>query len=153
MWPHRQQPTRLCHPRDSPGKNTGVGCHFFLQCMKVKRESEVAQSCPTLHDPMDGSPPGSSVRGICQARQWNYYLNQLFSSCCFYSLVCRIQITNVSNVFTYFCIRFINLFTWPYVYMPDVNWISIPLSLFSLFCHIVSWHQNIHCKMYVRLGH
>ena len=49
--PHRQQPTRLRHPWDSPGKNTGVGCHFLLQCMKVKSESEVAQSCPTLSDP------------------------------------------------------------------------------------------------------
>ena len=65
--PHRQQPTRLPHPWDSPGKNTGVGCHFLLQCMKVKRESEVAQSCPTLSDPMDCSPPGSSVHGIFQA--------------------------------------------------------------------------------------
>ena len=53
---------------DFPGKNTGVGCHFLLQCMKVKSESEVAQSCPTLSDPMDCSPPGSSVHGIFQAR-------------------------------------------------------------------------------------
>ena len=53
--PHRRQPTRLCHPWDSPGKNTGVGCHFLLQCMKVKSESEVAHSCPTLCDPMDCS--------------------------------------------------------------------------------------------------
>ena len=53
---------------DPPGKNTGVGCHFLLQCMKVKRESEVAQSCPTLRDPMDGSLPGSSVHGIFQVR-------------------------------------------------------------------------------------
>ena len=65
---HRRQPTRLPRPWDSPGKNTGVGCHFLLQCMKVKSESEVAQSCPTLHDPMDCSPPGSSVHGIFQAR-------------------------------------------------------------------------------------
>ena len=64
----RWQPTRLPHPWDSPGKNTGVGCHFLLQCMKVKSESEVAQSCPTLSDPMDCSPPGFSVHGICQAR-------------------------------------------------------------------------------------
>ena len=55
-------------PWDSPGKNTGVGCHFLLQCMKVKSESEVAQSCPTLSDPMDWSPPGSSIHGIFQAR-------------------------------------------------------------------------------------
>ena len=66
--PHRRQPTRLPRPCDSPGKNTGVGCHFLLQCMKVKSQSEVAQSCPTLSDPMDCSPPGSSVHGIFQAR-------------------------------------------------------------------------------------
>ena len=68
VWPHRRQPTRLPHPWDSPGKNTGVGCHFLLQCMKVKSESEVAQSCPTLSDPMVCSLPGSSVHGIFQAR-------------------------------------------------------------------------------------
>ena len=66
--PHRWQPTRLPRPWDSPGKNTGVGCHFLLQCMIVKSESEVAQSCPTLHDPMVCSLPGSSVHGIFQAR-------------------------------------------------------------------------------------
>ena len=65
---HRQQPTRLRHPWDSAGKNTGVGCHCLLKCMKVKSEREVAQSCPTLCDPMDCSPPGSSVHGIFQAR-------------------------------------------------------------------------------------
>ena len=68
MRPHRRQPTRLPRPWDSPGKNTGVGCHFLLQCMKVKRESEVVQSCLTLSDPMDCSLPGSSVHGIFQAR-------------------------------------------------------------------------------------
>ena len=66
--PHRQQPTRLPRPWDSPAKNTGVGCHFLLQCMKVKSESEVAQLCLTLLDTMDCSPLGSSVRGIFQAR-------------------------------------------------------------------------------------
>ena len=65
---HRRQPTRLPRPWDSPGKNTGVGCHVLLQCMKVKSESEVAQSCLTLCDPTDGSPLGSSVPGILQAR-------------------------------------------------------------------------------------
>ena len=64
VQPHRQQPTRFPRPWDSPGKNTGVGCHFLLQCMKVKSESEVAWSCPTLSDPMDCSPPGSSIHGI-----------------------------------------------------------------------------------------
>ena len=66
--PRRRQPTRLPRPWDSPGKNTGVGFHFLLQCMKVKSESEVAQSCPTLSNPMDCSLPGSSVHGIFQAR-------------------------------------------------------------------------------------
>ena len=67
VQPHRRQPTRLPRPWDSPGKNTGVGCHFLLQCMKVKSEREVAQLCPTLHDPMGCSLPGSS-HGIFQAR-------------------------------------------------------------------------------------
>ena len=64
----------LCNPidcsidLDSPGKNTGVGCHFLLQCMKVKSESEVAQSCPNLREPMNCSPPGSSIHGIFQAK-------------------------------------------------------------------------------------
>ena len=68
VQPQRRQPTRLPRPWDSPGKNTGVGCHFLFQCMKVKRESEVAQSSPTLSDPMDRSLPGSSIHGIFQAR-------------------------------------------------------------------------------------
>ena len=71
--PHRWQPTRLPCPWDSPGKNTGVGCHFLPQCMKVKSESEVSQSCPTPSDPMDCSLPGSSIHGIFQARvlEWS----------------------------------------------------------------------------------
>ena len=68
MRPHRWQPTRLPRPWDSPGKNTGVGCHFLLQCMRVKSESEVTQSCLTLSDPVDCSLPGSSVHWIFQAR-------------------------------------------------------------------------------------
>ena len=66
--PHIRQPTRLSRPWDSPGKNTGVGCHFLLQCMKVKRESEVAQSCRTLSDPMDRILPDSPIHGIFQER-------------------------------------------------------------------------------------
>ena len=77
VQPHRWKPTRLPHPWDSPGKNTGVGCHFLLQCMKVKSESEVTQSCPTLSDPMDYSLPGSSVHGVFQARvlEWGAMTN------------------------------------------------------------------------------
>ena len=63
--PHRRQPTRLPH---SPGKNTGVGCHFLLQCMKVESEREVVQSCQTLSDPKDCCLPGSSVHGSFQTR-------------------------------------------------------------------------------------
>ena len=66
--PQRRQPTRLPCPWDSPGKNTGVGCHFLLQCLKVKSESEVTQWSSTFSDPMDCSLPGSSVHGIFQAR-------------------------------------------------------------------------------------
>ena len=80
MQLHRWQPTRLLHPWDSPGKNTGVDCHFLLQCMKVKSKSEVAQSCLTVHDPMDCSPPWGkeklklhykkSLSGTSAAGQW-----------------------------------------------------------------------------------
>ena len=71
--------TTLPGPWDSPGKNTGVGCHFLLQCMKVKSESEVAQSCPTLSYRMDCSLPGSSIHGIFQTKYWSrvpYYMIQ-----------------------------------------------------------------------------
>ena len=70
VQPYRWQPTRLPRPWDSPGKNTGVGCHFLFQCRKVKTESEVAQSCLTLCDPMDCILPGSSIHGIFQARKY-----------------------------------------------------------------------------------
>ena len=83
MRPHRRQPTRLLHPWDSPGKNTGVGCHFLLQCMKVKSENEFTQSCPTPSHPMDCSLPGSSVHEICQARD-----------------VCKNFLSPVSRIFT-----------------------------------------------------
>ena len=87
--PHRRQPTRLPRPWDSPGKNTGASCHFLLQCMKVKSESEVVQSCPTLSDPMDCSLPGSSTHRIFQARvlEWgaiafsDIYLNVVKRVC------------------------------------------------------------------------
>ena len=73
LQPHRWQPTRVPCPWDSPGKNPGVVCHLLLQCRKGKSKSEVTQSCPALHDPMDCSPPGSSVHGIFQARvlEWS----------------------------------------------------------------------------------
>ena len=99
MGLHGWQPTRLHRPWDSPGKNTGVGCHFFLQCMKVKSESEVAQSCPTLSDPMDYSLPGSSVHGIFQARvlEWGAIA---FSS---YGRYRGINHLDFIQSFTYYC--------------------------------------------------
>ena len=80
--PHRWQPTRLRHPWGSPGNNTGVGCHFLLQCMKVKSESEVAQLCPTLRDPMYCSLAGSSVHGIFQARVLEWGAIASFGNSC-----------------------------------------------------------------------
>ena len=85
LRPHRRQPTRLPRPWDSPGKNIGVGCHFLLQRMKVKSESEVAQSCPTLRDPMDCSPPGSSIHGIFQARVLQWVVTAFFIILWFWS--------------------------------------------------------------------
>ena len=92
--PHRQQPTRPRCPWDSPGKNTGVGCHFLLQCMRVKSESEVAQSCLTLSDPMDCSLPGSSVHGIFQVRVLEW-VAIAFSDICVmicYKMLCSVLI-------------------------------------------------------------
>ena len=82
VWPHRRQPTRLPHPWDFPGKNTGVGCHFLFQLMQthlrilqrniVAADAKLSQLCPTLCDPIDGSPPGSPIPGIFQARTLEY---------------------------------------------------------------------------------
>ena len=81
VLPRRRQPTRLRRPWDSPGKNIGVGCRFLLQCMKVKSESEVAQSCPTLSDPMDCSLPGFSLHGIFRARVLEWGCHCLLCFC------------------------------------------------------------------------
>ena len=120
VWPHRRQTTRLCRPWDSPGKNTGVGCHFLLQCMKVESESEVAQSCLTLSDPMDCSLPGSSVHGIFQARvlEWGAMA--------------------FSNLLLLFYSNFLIYYFW-YLLSPRRNWrmqTSQGMVYFSL-----SWYQ------------
>ena len=96
--PHRWQPTRLPRPWDSPGKNSGVGCHFLLQCMKVKSESEVTQSCPTLRDPMDCSPPGSSIHGIFQARALEWGAITFSVSCA----ILKIKIIIICGLLTAF---------------------------------------------------
>ena len=135
MWPHRWKSTRLPCPWDSPGKNTGVGCHFLLQCVKVKSESEVAQSCPTLSDPIDYSLPGSSVHGIFQAGvlEWGAIAFSLFRMlatppnlvsatnirCLFSTLSCGSLIKYLYKSFP------INIFFW----FPDclgvLNWVHI----------------------------
>ena len=101
--PHRRQPMRLPRPWDSPGKNAGVGCYFLLQCMKVKSENEVTQSCLTLSNPMDCSPPGSSVHGIFQARvlEWGAIA---FSSIRTYILL-KLTRTSLFWFFHHSCLR------------------------------------------------
>ena len=92
VQPHRQQPTRLPCPWDSPGKNNGVGCHFLLQCMKVKNESEVSQLCLTLRNTMDCSPPGSSAHGIFQARVLEWVAIAFSGSSVTIPILCRCQL-------------------------------------------------------------
>ena len=127
VQPQRWQPTRLPHPWDSPGKNTGVGCHFLLQCMKVKSESEVVQSCPTLSDPMDCGPPSSSVHGIFQTRvlEWGAIA---FSELYVQDIIICAFLTFFLNSLYQFCTNYINLF-------------EIPLSVsgHSLYCMFVSF--------------
>ena len=100
VQPHRRQPTRLPRPWDSPGKNTGVGCHFLLQCMKVKNESDVAQSGPTLSDPMHCSLPGSSIHGIFQARVLEW-VAIAFSNICAYIFKNLSYKMSISYICTY----------------------------------------------------
>ena len=101
VQPHGRQPTRLPRPWDSPGKNTGVGCHCLLQGMKVKSESEVAQSCPTLSDPMVCSPPGSSIHEIFQARVLmltHIHLPQFWSNAVFFKFLLATSIYHSSVI-------------------------------------------------------
>ena len=96
--PHRWQPTRFLCPWDSPGKSTGVGCHFLLQCMKVKSENEVAQSSPTLSDTKDCSLPGSSTHGIFQARVLEWGAIAFSGNCgCLMVILCFLHSSIVVN--------------------------------------------------------
>jgi len=101
VQPHRRQPTRLRRPWDSPGKSTGVGCHCPLHCVKVKSESEVAQSHPTPSDPMDCSLPGSSIHGIFQTRVLEW-LAIAFSVGNYY---CPAKEMEYSNTIQLYCLR------------------------------------------------
>ena len=113
VQPHRRQPTRLPHPWDSSGKNTGVGCHFLPQCMKVKSESEVAQSCLTLSDPMDRGLPGSSIHGVFQARvlEWG-----------------AIAFSNICVSILYWCFSF---------------WLTSLCIIGSSFIHLIRTDSNV----------
>ena len=119
VQPHRRQPTRLPHPWDSPGKNTGVGCHFLLQCIKVKSESEVAQSCPTLRDPMDCSLPGSSIHGIVQARvlEWGAIaFSDIYTHTYIYTYIyIYIHIPTYIHLYTYICINTYSIHIYIYI--------------------------------------
>ena len=132
VQPHRWQPTRLPRPWDSPGKNTGVGCHFLLQCMKVKSESEVTQSCLTLSDPMDYSSPGSSVHGIFQARVLKWGAIAFFCS----SLLLSISLF-FFFIFSLFrcssvgCIYFLQQLYILFLY----NFIYLFLAVLGLYCY------------------
>ena len=135
--PHKQQPIRLPHPWDSPGKNTGVGCHFLIRCMKVKSESEVAQSCLTLSDPMDCSLPGSSFHGIFQARVLEWGAIAFSDSSCRVVQKYQSHATNVhkttpshhriNSLATLSCLVFLHsiyhLHIWD-VYSASVYWLS-----------------------------
>ena len=127
--PHRRQPTRLLCPWDSPGKNTGVGCHFLLQCMKVKSESEVTHSCPTLSDPMDWSLPGSPVHGIFQARvlEWGAIAFSVLG----HKAVLFPVFKGISTLFS--IVAAVTLF---------FNWRKIALQCCVGFCHVALVTQS-----------
>ena len=141
VWPHIRQPTRLPYPWDSPGKNTGVGCHFLLQCMKVETENW-KWSCSvvqTLSDPMDCNLPGSSVHGIFQARvlKWGAIV---FSILTYY----KVQINIESCVFKkHIWSSALGLENRPFLCFKMTPWIfqerirySVPMDDFSSFCFI-----------------
>ena len=109
--PHGLQPTSLLRPWDSPGKNTGVGCHFLLQCMKVESESEVAQSCLTLSESMDCSPPGSSIHGIFQATVLEWSAIKVLLKCKDFFARCCLFVTNAVSF-------------WRIIDYPQINGVS-----------------------------
>ena len=140
--PHGLQPTRLLRPWDSPGKNTGVVCHFLLQCMKVESESEVTQSCLTLCNPMDCSPPGSSIHGIFQAtvlewgaRAFSLYWNIVALQFCV-SFYCTAKW--ISHTHT--CVCVLNCFS--HVWFFATPWTTArqaPLSMGFFLTRILEW--------------
>ena len=148
VWLHKWQHTRLPHPWDSPGKNTGVGCHFLLQCKKVKSESEVAQSCLTLSDPMDCSLPGSSVHGIFQARvlEWgaiafSRYMLIIFPQ---FSLFFKFVFSLCSSTFYDVCSRSLNLCSVIFTLLMSSQKVFLVFATSGLFCFLFP-----HGKIYI----
>ena len=143
--PHRRQPTRLPCPWDSQDKNTGVGCHFLLQCMKVKSESEVAQSYPTLSDPMDCSPPGSSIHGIFQARvlEWGAIADPLcaYKYTCIFTLLPLPPLLHCSAAFSL-------LWTCSVNNPKSLQLYSIPLFRQIIICTNKMMYNFIHIQTY-----
>ena len=133
MQPHRWQPTTFPRPWNSPGKNTGVGCHFLLQCMKVKSQSEVAQSCPTLNDPMDSSLLRSSVHGIFQAGVLEWSVKKALETVA--------QSLNALGYNKYHCCS--DWLIHSNVYILDLNLKDTPRLLVSKYCHFL-WLIDTH---------
>ena len=150
--PHRQQPTRIPRPWDSPGKNTGVGCHFLLQCMKVKSESEVVQSCPTLSDPMDCSLPGSSIHGIFQARvlEWGAIAFSTDQGSKLYLLQRMCGVLNAGSPGSP-CIWTLNGWGECELYLSKAIWINIMSAIFKTWmASYGSWKYILqHCSSHI----
>ena len=138
------------HPWDSPGKNTGVDCHFLLQCMKVKSESEIAQSCPTLSDPMDWSPPGSSIHGIFQARvpEWGAiaFSDYTHYYCCLVMshvwLFCRLRDYNLSGSSAHGISQ-----------ARTLKWVAISFSNTILQGYIPSWINALNLLLVTKMSY
>ena len=150
--PHRQEPIRFCHPWDSPGKNTGVGCHFLLQWMKVKSESEVVQSCPTLRDLVDCSLSGSSVHGIFQARILECDVIAFSESITYSSLKCPLRFNvhwpSPEAIFTVMVAKwfsdsstliFQNLHSWNHKVSPLITYWASQANFFLMTSVSVLW--------------
>ena len=153
VQPHRRQPTRLPCPWDSPGKNTGVGCHFLLQCMKVKSESEVSQSCPTFSDPMDCSLQGSSVHGIFQARvlEWGAIAFSVFKDMgqLLRTLSLNLSLANIFHhwiqvLIIFYTVLWKNESWFPKARHGNIVYLKLSLQKLAIVCR---WHfLALHCK-------
>ena len=136
VQPHRRKPTRLLCPWGSAGKNTGVGCHFLLQCLEVKSEREVAQSCQTLRDPMDCSLPGSSVHGIFQARglEWGVIAFSGMRTSWHYNTCGKLGEANWSTIYNRLLVsHFLSSFLW-LIYLIKI---IFPFGLFILAIRVI----------------